>query len=362
MELIKTDMTPKERAKAYAAGETVDRIPCNLTAGETAPPVYGINISDYYFSSSAMVEVEESLARDTEADNMGMGLGLRTLAEAVGTEMEYFKDNVASVKTPILKSPSDVKGRDLVDIHKDGRLPIMLEAFKVLKDRHGETHNIGTGSAGPLTLAGNTFGIKQLLKSFIKDPEGAKEVLQYSTDVIIKVAKDLFDEFGISFSLAEPLASKNLMRKSTFEEFCLPYLKQCVDAISSWQGGVSMHICGETSDRWDDIVGLGIKGFWIDNCERLEELKNTYGDNLTVVGNIPPVEVVLYGTEDAINNSVKEILISAADNSGGFCLCPGCTTPVGTTLDNMIAIVNAASTYGKNAQKGKLPEGLRNYL
>ena len=362
LELIKTDMTPKQRAYAYARGERVDRIPCNLTAGETASLIYGIDICDYYFSSEAMVTVEEGLARDTGADNMGMGLGLRTLAEAVGTEMSYPKDNVSSVKTPAFATPSDVESAELVDIHKDGRLPIMLEAFKVLIDRHGEERNVGTGSAGPLTLASNILGTKQLLKSFIKDKEGAKKVLQYSTNVIIKVAKDLWDEFGISFSLAEPMASKYLLRKSSFEEFCLPYLKQCIDAISSCQGGCSLHICGETKDRWDDIVGLGINGFWCDNCESMLELKQKYGDKIAITGNIPPVDVVLYGTEADINESVKKILLEAADSPSGFCLCPGCTTPVGTPLENMVAIMNAAATFGKGAVKGKLPEGLAAFL
>ena len=42
MELIKLEMTPKERALAYARGEEVDRIPTSLSASETAPPLYGI--------------------------------------------------------------------------------------------------------------------------------------------------------------------------------------------------------------------------------------------------------------------------------------------------------------------------------
>ena len=358
MELLKVEMTPKERAFAYVKGERVDRIPCKLNASETASQLYGIDVCDYYHSSEAMVAVEEGLVRDTGADSMGMNIGLRGIAEAIGTEMAYFKDNVSSVKTPALKGAEDVRGRDLVDIHKDGRLPIMLEAFKVLKDRHSETHNIGTGTAGPLTLAGNILGTKKLLKALIKDPDGAKEVLQYSTDVIIKVAKDLWDELGVSISLAEPLASKNLMRKATFEEFCLPYLKQCVDEISSWQGGVSIHICGETNDRWDDIVNLGISSFWLDNCESLVDFKANFGDKVAIVGNTPPVDVLLYGTPSSIAESVKQTLLDAADNPAGFCLCPGCATPVGTSLENMVAYMNAATTFGKGAVKGKLPEGL----
>ena len=51
MELIKLEMTPKERKLAYARGEEVDRIPTSLSANETAPPLYGIDICDYYFSA-----------------------------------------------------------------------------------------------------------------------------------------------------------------------------------------------------------------------------------------------------------------------------------------------------------------------
>ena len=49
MELVKLEMTPKERKIAYARGEEVDRIPTSLSAGETAPPLYGISIRAIIF-------------------------------------------------------------------------------------------------------------------------------------------------------------------------------------------------------------------------------------------------------------------------------------------------------------------------
>ena len=74
MELVKLEMTPKERKIAYARGEEVDRIPTSLRAGETAPPLYVISMRYYYFSADAMGEVESRLAEEFEADKMGMGL------------------------------------------------------------------------------------------------------------------------------------------------------------------------------------------------------------------------------------------------------------------------------------------------
>ena len=81
MELIRTEMTPLERAKAYAAGEEVDRIPTTLSEGETIPPLYGYKMHDYYFSADVMVDVESRMIEDFDSDNAGMGLGLRTMVE-----------------------------------------------------------------------------------------------------------------------------------------------------------------------------------------------------------------------------------------------------------------------------------------
>ena len=108
MELVKLEMTPKERKIAYARGEEVDRIPTSLSAGETAPPLYGISIRDYYFSADAMVEVESRLAEDFQADNMGMGLGLRTLVEALGTKLEYPEHSVSYIEKPALETFDDL--------------------------------------------------------------------------------------------------------------------------------------------------------------------------------------------------------------------------------------------------------------
>ena len=144
MELIKLEMTPKERKLAYARGEEVDRIPTSLSANETAPPLYGIDICDYYFSADAMVQVETALANDFQADNMGIGLGLRSVVEALGTKLEYPKKNVSYIKEPALKTLEDVENLELINVEKDGRFPIILEATERLLKRFGEVSLFGT--------------------------------------------------------------------------------------------------------------------------------------------------------------------------------------------------------------------------
>ena len=358
MELIKPEMTPKERVTAYARGEEVDRIPTSLSAGETAPPLYGINICDYYFSADAMVEVETRLAEDFHADNMGVGLGLRTLVEALGTNLEYPKKNVSYIAEPALTSFADIDNMELVNIEKDGRFPIIVESFERLQERFGEERILGSGLAGPLTTAASLIGTENFLKATVKNKEGAHRLLQFSTDCIVKCCKDMNQKLGIKFMLSEPMASRNLLSKKQFREFFLPYLKQAVQRMNEFQQGTSIHICGNTKDRWQEVVDAGVSGFWVDNCESLQELKDAHGDKIAISGNLSPVDVLKDGTIEDIEEHVKRCIAQAGDNPCGYNLCPGCTTPVGTSKEHMIAFMNAAAVYGKGARKGYMPKGM----
>ncbi len=358
MELIKLEMTPKERAQAYARGEEVDRIPTSLSASETVGPLYGITIPEYYFSADKMVEVETRLAEDFHADNMGIGLGLRTLVEGLGTKLEYPKKSVSYIVEPALKDFNDIDNMELINVRRDGRFPIIIEAFQRLQQKFGQERIFGSGLAGPFTTAANLIGTENLLKATVKNKDGVHKLLQYTTDCIVKCCKDMNEILGIGFMLSEPMVSKNLLSKRQFEQFFIPYLKQCVERMSEFQKAPSIHICGSTRDRWEEVVNSGISSFWVDNCESLEELKLLYGDRIGVTGNLSPVDVLKNGTCEEIEQEVKKCIMAAGDNPCGYSLCPGCTTPVDTSKENMIAFMNAAAKYGRGAKKGCMPKGI----
>lgn len=362
MELIKMQMTPKERAIAYGRGEEVDRIPTSLSASETVPPLYGIDICDYYFSADAMVEVESRLAEEFQADNMGIGLGLRTVAEALGTEMHYSKNSVSYVVKPRLQTLKELGNMELINIEKDGRFPIIIEAFDRLQEKFGAERILGSGVSGPITTATNIFGTEKFLRATVKDKEGVHKLLQYTTDVIVKCCEDLNKRLGIKFMLSEPIVSGDLLSKRQFKEYAQPYIAQAVERMNKFQGATSIHICGKTRDRWDEIVDCGISSFWADNCESLKDLKEKYGHKIALSGNVMPVDILKNGTPDEIAANIKKCILEAADNPGGYNLCPGCTTPVGTSKENMIAFMNAAAVYGKDARKGQMPKGIQMYL
>lgn len=355
-------MSPKERALAYSKGKEVDRIPTSLSAGETAPPLYGFSIREYYFSADAMVAVESGLAEDFHADNMGIGLGLRTVVEALGTELAYPENSVSYIVKPRLESFDQVSELGMLDIDKDGRLPIIVEAFERLMNKYGEVCNFGSGLAGPFTTAASLIGTEKFLISTVKDKEGAHKLMQYCTDCIVELCRDLNKRLGIRFMLSEPMGAKDLISRKQFREFFLPYFAQAVKRMNEFQGATSAHMCGKTRDRWDDVIDTGISNFWVDNCESLRDLKENYGDRIGITGNVPPVDVLRNGTVQQIEECIRKCIADAGDNANGYTVCPGCTTPVGTTKEQMILFMNAAYKYGRGAVKGKLPEGVIEYI
>ena len=162
-----------------------------------------------------MVEVETRLAEDFQADNMGIGLGLRTLVEALGTELAYPKESVSYIVKPALASLRDVENMELVNVEKDGRFPLITEAFERLQERFGEERILGSGLAGPFTTAASLYGTENFLKATVKDKEGVHRLLQYTTDCVVKCCQDLNRKLGIKFTLSEPMVSKKSVEQAT---------------------------------------------------------------------------------------------------------------------------------------------------
>ena len=356
---LKDEMTPKQRLSYYNQGKEVDRIPTVITCGETIPPLYNIKMKDYYFSSDLMVQVERQISKDFGCDNMGMGLGLRTIAESLGTKLCYNDNNVSYIEKPVISDYDILNNLEFTNINKDGRLPIMVEAFKILKDEYGDTHNIGTGSAGPLSIAAALRGTELLLRDTRKNKENLHKLLDFTTENFIHCAKQLYDTCEICMSISEPIASGSLISKKQFLEFELPYLKRVCSELEKIYGKPpSLHICGKTNDRWDLIVDSGISSFSIDDCENMGEFKKNHGEKVGLSGNVKPVEIIKLGTSKEIEESVKECILVAGDNPCGFTLSPGCTTPMFTSKENLISYMNAARKYGKGAKKGFIPKGI----
>ena len=343
---IKEDkMTPIERMEAFSKGEDIDRIPCSLDTGETMAFLIDTNIRDYYFSSEKMYQLEKYLYETFKPDGVGISITLRGMAEAMGTEILYPENNIAQVKKNAITDLDQVENLKLVDVDKDGRLPIILKGLELVQKNLGDKVPVSGTVTGPFTIAAMVVGTERLMKGILKEPEKVHTLMEIIVENNNRYIKRMA-EIGVGFGFADPVSSTSLISRQMYEEFSLPYLKKNVDYIKSLGGGAGLHICGKSKEVWDLLPKSGIGTFGLDNVEDMGEAKELIGDKLCIMGNVPPVEIMRHGTPRDVIKSAKECIRKSYDSPKGFILTSGCQMPIYTPKENMKALQDAARIYG----------------
>lgn len=346
LKIKKDELTAIERNQLLKEGKEVDRIMCCIDSGETLAPLIRCTLPEYYHSAEKMCAVEEYIFEKFGSDGAGLSTTLRGMAEAMGAKIKYSDYNIAQLEIPAISSLKEVDSLRIVDVEKDGRLPIILEGLKLVKKKLGKVVPISATVTGPFTVAAMLVGTENLLKGMIKEPEKVKQMMEVIVENNNRYIQRLLDlEVGIGF--ADPVSSTSLLRVTQYEEFSLPYFQKNVDFIKSQGGNCGLHICGTSKKLWEHLNRTGIGTFGLDNVEDLEEAKQILGPYMCIQGNVPPVEVMRLGTPWDVLNSAKECIKKGADSPNGFVLTSGCQTPMHTPEENMRALMDAARIFGR---------------
>ena len=347
LEIPKDELTAVERDRLLSEGKEVDRIMCCIDTGETLAPMIGLKVKDYYFSSEKMLELEQYIYDTFHSDGAGLSTTLRGMAEAMGSKIKYYDHNIAQLETPALASLDDVDQAKLVDVDKDGRLPIILKGLKMVKENLGDKVPVSGTVTGPFTIAAMVVGTEKLLIGMIKKPDKVKQLMEVITENNERYIARML-EMGVGVGFADPVSTTSLLRVKQYREFSLPYFQHNVDFIKKNGGGCGLHICGGSRKLWEDLNNTGIGCFGLDNIEDLEEAKKVLGPHMAIQGNVPPVDVIRLGTPQDVLRSSKECIRKAWDSPNGFTLTSGCQTPMDTPAENLQALMDAARIFGRH--------------
>lgn len=342
----KDQMTSIERMTAFAKGEDIDRIPCSISTGETMASLIGINTKEYYYSAEKMVELKLVLYERFGADGLSVSTTLQGVGEAMGSKLYYPDNGLQLLESPAIKNVGDIANLVPPNPEKDGRLPIVLKALKILKEKIGNKAKVGLGLTGPFSTAASVVGTENLLKWMIKYPKDIHilmEIITESNNKLIEKAVEL----GVGVGFSDPVSSTSVISVKHFNEFSAPYIKKNVDKVKELTGrSSSIHICGKSKEIWEHVMNTGISSFSIDNEEDLKDAKEIMGNRITISGNVPPVDVMRLGTVEDVLRAAKQCIGKAYDSEKGFVLSAGCQIPMNTPIENIQALVDAARIYG----------------
>ncbi|MDW7711771.1 MAG: uroporphyrinogen decarboxylase family protein [Deferrisomatales bacterium] len=292
-----------------------------------------------------MAEAKLEAFRRFGGDALVAGTGLNVEAEALGCEMEYQEEEIpVVVRRPLEDAPAFDRIAEL-GLDK-GRVRAVAEEVEILNREWGTRAVVGVCCSGPFSTAMELRGLAAGVQDMAADPAYAGRLLDWVTDQIIRYVDLLIDHGALAINMLDPLCSSDVISPQTYRDWVLPRHRRVMEHVRSRQRVPIVHVCTHTGPIWADLAATGALAFHGDIRPSLEACKREIGGRLCLIGNVDPVEVLLYGDPGQVTEAAQAC-IRAAGPGGGFVLAAGCDTGYDVPDENLHALVEAArrSTY-----------------
>ncbi len=213
-----------------------------------------------------------------------------------------------------------------------GRIPVVVEAIKLLKEDVGEEIVIGAWVPGPFTLLSLLVETGALYMSLRKSKEQVREALDFLTQVLTTVG-NAYHEAGADFlTIHEMGGSPGALGPKIFESTVLPHLQALTSAL---EGPVVLSACGRTNGMMQLLAASGADALSVDQTNDMAKSREEVPDVL-LFGNLDPVGLISQGTPDELAEAVASVVRSGAD-----AVWPGCDLYLKTPLENLRVLVDS---------------------
>lgn len=225
------------------------------------------------------------------------------------------------------------------DVANAGRIPVVLEALRILRREVGEEVAIGSWVLGPFTELGQVMDLEVLLKMTVKKPDVVQRHLTFMVDFLAQVL-NLYIEAGADFiTVREMGATSSILSPRLFKSLILPNLQELFGQIQ----GVPrvLHICGDTNPIVEMMADSGADALSVDQVNRLAETREKL-QNVVLLGHYQPFGAPMCdGTPQEVEAMVKDSIDQGAD-----AVWPGCDIWPTVPAENMKAMMAAMKQHG----------------
>jgi uroporphyrinogen-III decarboxylase len=240
----------------------------------------------------------------------------------------------------IIRDIAGISNISKPDPKSDGLLPFVLNRLKHYQSRiEKEGHAIRFAVArGPLNIASFLMGTTEFLMAIRTNPDEIKILLDTITDFIIdwlNLQIQTFPSIGGIFTLDDIVG---FMGDEDFRQSALPYLNRIYQSIDVTVKFFHNDAPGLICAPYLEEIGINFFNFSFEHG--LDKMKELTHNNVTLLGNIPPRDVLSIGTPEDVRNSVKAALDSVEDKSHIVMSCGG-GIPQDVSTENIQAFLSA---------------------
>ncbi len=310
------------------------------------PNWYGISVLDYFTSDQLWLDANLK-AIETFPDVMFLPgfwseYGMCSEPTAFGARAS-FPFNEFPHAFPFIHSPEQIRDIPVPNPVKDGLGPLVLNRLKLNEKKINDAgHRIRFSvSRGPLNIASYLMGTTEFLQAMMTNPDEVHLLIRKITDYL----QAFHDHQAGMFPSTEGILMLDdiigFISKEQFVEFGLPYYKELFNRDLKIK---FLHNDAPCRESVEFLPEMGVNLFNMGYEVGLNELKQLTCNTVTMLGNIPPRDVLARGTEAEIGLAVKKQMDELKEPSRVIFSCGGGMPPEVTT-GQLNAFINAVKTH-----------------
>ena len=330
---------------AVIGGKETESVPCGFIIDSPWLPNWaGMSRLDYMASEQMWFQANLKANREFPEcwflPGFWSEFGMCSETSAFGVKLR-FGENEFPFPEKILPDMEAVSSLTAPDPRSDGLLPLILKRLVVNRERiEAEGHTIRFAvSRGPLNIASFLAGTTEFLTAIKTEPDKVRLLLDKVTAFIhdwIEVQRESLPTIDGLLILDDIVG---FLGEEDFRDFALPYLKKLFKG-----SGVSVRFFHNDSPclvsaPYLEECEINLFNFGMQNT--LQEIRKRTGPRVTLMGNVPSVEVMAEGTPEDVKKNVRDILNTLQSNSRVVLSCAG-GMPPDVPTENIRAFLEAA--------------------
>ena len=337
------ELSSYERVMTALDGDVPDRVPVMPLVQFWTAKQAGFNINEVVNTAEKNVYSQYYCARECGYDVVKDLGGIHAESEAMGSTLEIYEDSNPSIKEYFIKDyERDLDRLKILNPCKDGRLPMILEGVRRLKELSKNKLAVKSYLQAPFRHAAMLRGNK-IYRDILKEKDKLKQLLEKTTYSQIIYGTALVQAGADIIMISDPTSSGDILSREQWLQWGFKYTKRLVKELKKTNVKVILHICGNTDDRLDTFPKLGIDGMSLDQKVDLAKAKDIIGDKICIIGNVDPTHILENTAEEVKKESME--CIKKAGQNGNFILSSGCGVPLDSPIENIKAMVEAGKEF-----------------
>jgi uroporphyrinogen decarboxylase len=301
----------------------------------------GITYSQYNSNAKLMADTQIAAVKRFGYDWAWLQVDDCMVYEVLGVEVRGEGDILPATCGYLPATSETLRSLPKPDPKKDGRMPVLLDAIKRVKDEFGDELVVVGRTEAPFSSVALLYGIEETMLLPLMDSELLSDTLKYFVEVQTAFGLAQREAGADAVWVGDCNASGHLMSESYYQKYAKPYVTEVVkeyDKAGLWS---IYHASEEKVGHLKAMAESGVSIVSVGPGLDISVAKDAIGDKVCIIGNLDPVNVLMNGTPEQVAAEAKRIMNIGKQN-GGYIFNTGEMNPRDVPVANMEAMLHAA--------------------